>query len=228
MVWIHGGFLQFGSGHQPGLKPNGKLAIKTNTVYVSLNYRLHAFGFLGLDLLGNNTKESTNFGLMDVILALHWVQHNIKSFGGHHRRVTLFGADSGAALILAVMTNPKYRHLYQSSWLIDPAVYFDKSIAKASKDNKKNFLKRTNCKTIECLRSLSAQHIIRAFIGKNDPSFRIIDQNDLPILGIFNEQLITVDGKDQFILWNAFPLPFPPIPSIPQWLSANDNTFAFN
>lgn len=195
MVWIHGGFLQFGSGHQPGLKPNGKLAKKTNAVYVSLNYRLHAFGFLALDLLADNSYKSTNFGLMDVILALQWIQHNIKSFGGSATKVTLFGADSGAALILALMANKQYRSLLSSAWLIDPAVYFDKSLVKASKDNTKNFLKRTNCKTIECLRSLSAQHIIRSFIGKNDPSFRIIDQNDLPILGIFNEQLITVDSK---------------------------------
>ncbi|CAG2115636.1 unnamed protein product [Medioppia subpectinata] len=194
MVWIHGGFLQFGSGHQPGLKPNGKLAIKTNTVYLSLNYRLHAFGFLALDLLANNTKESTNFGLMDVILALQWIQLNINSFGGDNRKVTLFGADSGAALILALMSNHNYRSLYYAGWLIDPAVYFDKSIASASKDNRKGFLKRTNCKTTDCLRSLSAQHVIHAFIGKNDPSFRIIDQNDLPILGILSEQLITVDN----------------------------------
>ena len=201
MVWIHGGFLQFGSGHQPGLKPNGKLAKKTNTVYVSLNYRLHAFGFLALDLLEDNRHKSTNFGLMDVILALQWIQHNIKSLGGSPSKVTLFGADSGAAIILALMTNPRYRSLFQSAWLIDPAVYFDKSLAKASKENAKNFLKRTNCKTIECLRSLSAQHIIRSFIGKNDPSFRIIDQNDLPILGIFNEQLITVDSKTAKLLF---------------------------
>ncbi|CAG2174667.1 unnamed protein product [Oppiella nova] len=194
MVWIHGGFLQFGSGHQPGLKPNGKLAKKTNIVYLSLNYRLHALGFLALDLLKNNTKESTNFGLMDVILALQWIQLNIKSFGGDNRKVTLFGADSGAALILALMSNHNYRSLYYSGWLIDPAVYFDKSIASASKENRKNFLKRTNCQTIDCLRSLSAQHIIKAFIGKNDPSFRIIDQNDLPILGILGQQLITVDN----------------------------------
>ncbi|XP_054152452.1 para-nitrobenzyl esterase-like [Oppia nitens] len=195
MVWIHGGFLQFGSGHQPGLKPNGKLAKKTNTIYLSLNYRLHAFGFLGLDLLANNTKESTNFGLMDVILALQWIQLNIRSFGGNHNKVTLFGADSGAALILALMTNPIYRSLYYSVWLIDPAVYFDRSIAMSSKEYRKNFLKRTNCRTVDCLRSLSAQHIIRAFIGKNDPSFRIIDQNDLPILGFFAEQLITIDNS---------------------------------
>lgn len=198
MVWIHGGFLQFGSGHQPGLKPNGKLSKNMNTVFVSLNYRLHAFGFLALDLLMNNTKKSTNFGLMDVVLALQWIQLNIKSFGGDNKRVTLFGADSGAALILAIITNPDMRSLFYSSWLIDPAVYFDKSITTASNDNKKKFLKRTKCKTIDCLRSLSRFQVINSFLGKSDPSFRIIDQNDLPILGIMSEQLITIDGKNEY------------------------------
>jgi carboxylesterase type B len=204
MVWIHGGFLQFGSGHQPGLKPNGRLAKKTNTVYVSLNYRLHAFGFLALDLLMNNTKSSTNFGLMDVILALQWIEMNIKSFGGDNKKLTLFGADSGAALILAIITNPDMRSLFHSSWLIDPAVYFDKSIPNASKDNKKNFLTRTNCKTIDCLRSLSPIQVVHSFLGKNDPSFRIIDQNDLPVLGIMNEQLITIDSKNVFLFSNYY------------------------
>jgi para-nitrobenzyl esterase len=199
MVWIHGGFLQFGSGHQPGLKPNGKLAKNTNTVYVSLNYRLHVFGFLALDFLTNNTMHSTNFGIMDVTLALQWIQINIKSFGGDPRKVTLFGPDSGSAIILSIISNPNMRSLFHSSWLIDPAVYFNKSIWSASRDNNKHFLSRTNCTNIDCLRSLPPSRVISSFLGKNDPSFRINDQNDLPILGILSEQLITIDSKSQLL-----------------------------
>ena len=207
MVWIHGGFLQFGSGHQPGLRPNGKLAKTMDSVYVSLNYRLYAFGFMPLDLLVNNTNNgtddnliqnennSTNFGLMDVILALQWVQNNIRTFGGDPRKVTLFGADSGAALILAIISNPDLRQLYSSSWLINPALYLNHTFTEVSTHNRKNFLKHSGCQTLDCLRSMSSTQVIEYFLGKNDPSFRINDQNDLPILGIMSEQLIIIDGN---------------------------------
>jgi carboxylesterase type B len=207
MVWIHGGFLQFGSGHQPGLRPSGKLAKMTDKVYVSLNYRLYAFGFMPLDLLVNDTNNgtddnpspndtnSTNFGLMDVVLALHWIQDNIRSFGGDSRKVTLFGADSGAALILAIISNKNLKHLYSNSWLINPALYLNHTFAEVSTHNKKNFLKHSGCKTLDCLRSLSSTQVVDYFLGKNDPSFRINDQNDLPILGIMSEQLIIIDGN---------------------------------
>ena len=204
MVWIHGGFLQFGSGHQPGLRPNGKLAKTTNTVYVSLNYRLYAFGFMPLDLLTNSTNnstedrvrsDSTNFGLMDIIEALNWIQANIRSFGGDPRKVTLFGADSGAALILAIITNNDLKNLHSSSWLINPALYLNHTFTDVSTHNRKNFLKHSGCKTVKCLRSLTSAQVIEYFLGKNDPSFRINDQNDLPILGIMSEQLIIIDGN---------------------------------
>lgn len=195
MVWIHGGFLQFGSGHQPGLRPTGKLAKSTNAVFVSINYRLHAFGFLSLDLLLNNNTNSTNFGIMDVVMALKWIQANIHLFGGDANRVHLFGPDAGGTIILALNTNPEAKQLFNSSWVIDPALYFNRTNYEASKHNEKNFLRHSGCDSVECLRSLPPQKVLENFLGKNDPSFRINDQNDLPILGIMTEQFITIDGK---------------------------------
>ncbi|CAG2165780.1 unnamed protein product [Oppiella nova] len=180
MVWIHGGFLQFGSGHQPGLRPNGKLAKSTDTVYVSLNYRLYAFGFMPLDILinsGNNgTKDnnnenvnnSTNFGLMDVVLALQWIQINIKAFGGDPTKVTLFGADSGAALILAIISNNDFKHLYSNSWLIDPALYLNHSFLDADKHNRKNFLKYSGCSSIDPVLIGSTAQAIEFWPGPRD------------------------------------------------------------
>ena len=85
MVWIHGGSLQSSSGNWPGYSPTSKLANTTNTVYVSMNYRLHAFGFMALDILSSQSPNnvSGNYGFMDQQLALQWVQMNIKNFGGN-------------------------------------------------------------------------------------------------------------------------------------------------
>lgn len=197
MVWIHGGFLQFGNGHQPGLRPSGKLAKKMDTVFVSFNYRLHALGFLALDQLANSGANSSfgNYGLWDMTVALAWVQQNIKAFGGDARKVTVFGPDGGSASIFALSSNADSRQLFRSAWLLGPAFYFNHTFGETSHRNHDFFLQRTGCDSADCLRSLSPRSVLQQFLGKDDPSFRINDQNDLPIQGIYPEQLIVIDGK---------------------------------
>ena len=68
------------------------MAMETKTVYVSLNYRLNAFGFLALEELTWKSSSGTsgNYGFMDQILALQWVKHNIHAFGGNPNRVSSY------------------------------------------------------------------------------------------------------------------------------------------
>jgi carboxylesterase type B len=197
MVWFHGGLLHYGSGHTDNLRPNGKLSRDSNFVFVSFNYRLQAMGFLALDLLANSGANSSfgNYGIWDSMIVLEWIQRNIHSFGGDPRKVTLFGSDGGSAMIMALMTNPDSRSLFRSVWLIDPALYFNRTFNEASNYNHNNFLSRSGCNDIDCLYRLSAQSVLTAFIGDDDPSFVIKDQNDLPIQGMFNKQLIVIDGE---------------------------------
>jgi para-nitrobenzyl esterase len=93
MVYIHGGSLQFSNGNWPTYCPTERLANETNIVHVSFNYRLHAFGFLALDLLSSasDTKTSGNYGFFDQIAVLRWVQTNIENFGGDPKQVCLLG-----------------------------------------------------------------------------------------------------------------------------------------
>lgn len=90
MIWLHGGSLIFSNGNWPLYSPTEKLSKDTDIVYVGLNYRLHAFGFLALQLLADDseTKTSGNYGFMDMILAFEWVKTNIASFGGDPNQVT--------------------------------------------------------------------------------------------------------------------------------------------
>ena len=91
-VWLHGGFLLGGYGNQKHYSPTEKLAKETNTVYVSMNYRLNAFGFMALQMLADDspTKTSGNYGFMDMIEALRWVNQNIEVFGGDKNQVMGF------------------------------------------------------------------------------------------------------------------------------------------
>ena len=69
---------------------------------VTFNYRLGVFGFLATD----DKAATGNYGIMDQIMALKWVQKNIAKFGGDPNAVTIFGEDSGAASATILAMSP--------------------------------------------------------------------------------------------------------------------------
>ncbi|MFC4101454.1 carboxylesterase/lipase family protein [Paenibacillus xanthanilyticus] len=94
LVYIHGGGFVSGKGAEcDGLR----YAAEDGLVYVSINYRLGALGFLYLgDLLGETFAASGNNGMLDIVAALQWVRRNIAAFGGDPSRVTVIGNSAGA------------------------------------------------------------------------------------------------------------------------------------
>ncbi|MBZ5633337.1 MAG: carboxylesterase family protein [Acidobacteriia bacterium] len=112
MVWIYGGGYNTGSGSQPDY--DGEALAKKGAVVVTINYRLGVFGFFSYPEL---TRESDrrgagNFGLLDSIAALQWVQKNIAAFGGDPKRVTIFGESAGAGLVANLMVSPQAKGLF--------------------------------------------------------------------------------------------------------------------
>jgi para-nitrobenzyl esterase len=113
MVWIYGGGYNTGSGSQAMY--DGAALAEKGAVVVTLNYRLGVFGFFSHPEL---TKESdrrgaANFGVMDSIAALEWVQKNIAAFGGDPKRVTIFGESAGAGMVANLMTIPQAKGLFE-------------------------------------------------------------------------------------------------------------------
>ena len=109
MVWIHGGALVFGGGALK-LYDGGELA-RRDVVVVTINYRLGALGFFAHPALGR--RSAMNFGLLDQIAALQWVQRNIAAFGGDPGNVTIFGESAGGQSVLALYASPMARGLFQ-------------------------------------------------------------------------------------------------------------------
>jgi len=112
MVWFHGGGNSAGSGVEPLF--NGEALARNRVVLVTTNYRLGIFGFFAHPEL---TKESAhhasgNYGLMDQIQALRWVQQNIAKFGGNPANVTIFGESAGAADVNALIATPLAKGLF--------------------------------------------------------------------------------------------------------------------
>ena len=112
MVWIHGGALIFGAGSPPFY--DGSALAARGAVVVTLNYRLGPLGFFSHPALDKaHPGGPVNFGLLDQIAALRWVQQNIAAFGGDPAKVTLFGQSAGAQSVLALYASPLARGLFQ-------------------------------------------------------------------------------------------------------------------
>ncbi|HTR54740.1 MAG TPA: carboxylesterase family protein, partial [Kofleriaceae bacterium] len=112
MVWLHGGAFIFGSGGDKWY--DGTQLASQDVVIVTLNYRLGALGFMthpALDVEDPTYRTSGNYGLMDQLLALQWVQDNIAAFGGDPKRVTIAGESAGSIAVSAQMASPLSKDL---------------------------------------------------------------------------------------------------------------------
>lgn len=112
MVWFHGGAHTGGWGHN--LLFDGTNLASLGVVLVTINYRLGPWGFLAHPLLSEESPfdSSGNYGLLDKIAALKWVQQNIEAFGGDAGNVTVFGQSAGSQSICALMTSPLAEGLF--------------------------------------------------------------------------------------------------------------------
>jgi para-nitrobenzyl esterase len=112
MVWIYGGaFVQGGSAYP---FYDGTDLAKRGVVVVSINYRLGYLGFLAHPAFAreNPNEPSGNYGLMDQIAALKWVQANIAQFGGDPANVTIFGESAGGISVNDLVASPAARGLF--------------------------------------------------------------------------------------------------------------------
>jgi len=106
MVWLHGGSNRVGSGAQTAY--DGTALASHGVLLVSINYRLGVMGFFSHpELTAESPHHSSgNYGLLDQIAALQWVQQNIAAFGGDPSNVTLFGESAGSVDATTLMTSP--------------------------------------------------------------------------------------------------------------------------
>ena len=115
MVWIHGG--GFTAGAPAEQLYHGEWLAAKGVVVVSVGYRLGVFGFLAHPALSAESDHhvSGNYGLLDMIAGLQWVQKNISAFGGDLRRVTIFGESAGAIAVSQLCASPLAKGLFQGA-----------------------------------------------------------------------------------------------------------------
>jgi para-nitrobenzyl esterase len=112
VVWIYGGAFTGGSASMPLY--SGEPLAKKGVLYVGLNYRLGVFGFLAHPEM---TKESGrnasgNWGFLDQVAGLKWVQRNIAAFGGNPNNVTIIGQSAGSTSVNNLQASPIAKGLF--------------------------------------------------------------------------------------------------------------------
>lgn len=160
-VWIYGGGLNSGSTNCDIY--NGEEMAKKGIVFVSINYRVGVLGFMAHPDL---TKESGyhasgNYGFLDQIAALKWVQQNIANFGGNPANVTIAGQSAGAFSVNALIASPLAKGLFhkaipQSGGLLSNRL--SQNLTDAEKQGIK-FMEKAKCNSLAELRSKSADEL---------------------------------------------------------------------
>ncbi len=169
LAWIHGGAFLICSANLAGY--DGASLASRGLVVVAMNYRLGAFGFLAHRDLARESPEASsgNYGLLDQIAALEWIQRNIRAFGGDPQRVTIGGHSSGATSVNLLMVSPRARGLFhraigQGGAAMPSTGLNDGSPLQRDAEERKGarFADRIGANSIEQLRNVPAATILNA------------------------------------------------------------------
>ena len=200
IVWIYGGGYINGSASMP-LYWGDQLARK-GVIVATIAYRLGPLGFLAHPELTRESPHhsSGNYGLMDQIAALEWIQRNIAAFGGDPKNVTIAGQSSGAISVSILMASPQAKGLFQraigeSGGLFEPLQLAPKYLlANAERDGEK-YAVSMGAPSLQELRRLPAAKLSADSGGVSHPviepyvlpvspyeAFASGQQNDVPLL----------------------------------------------
>jgi para-nitrobenzyl esterase len=115
LVWIYGGGFSFGATSEPVY--SGEKLAKKGVVLVSIAYRVGPLAFLAHPELSaeNPNHVSGNYGLLDMIAGLQWIQRNIAAFGGDPEKVTIFGESAGGISVSMLCASPLAKGLFHGA-----------------------------------------------------------------------------------------------------------------
>ncbi|CAG7713563.1 unnamed protein product [Allacma fusca] len=206
MVYIHGGFFQYGTA----MRYNPDYILDEDVVLVTVNFRLHSLGFL-------NTADGTvkgNMGLKDMAMALQWVQTNIGKFGGDPKRVTIFGLSAGGAAVHYLLLSNSTKGLFSKAISQSGVATKLWSFQPEPVESANLLAQRLNCPTnpisamVACMKEVDVDLIIKyssmsGGVIKNDlevfcPSVEVSSDDSFLTKHPYD---VIVDGEAQRVPW---------------------------
>ncbi|XP_077888569.1 cocaine esterase [Ictidomys tridecemlineatus] len=159
MVWIHGGGLVMGSA---SMLDCSILAAIENVLVVTIQYRLGVLGFFST----GDQHATGNWGFLDQVAALRWVQQNIAHFGGNPDQVTIFGGSAGGTSVSSLVVSPMSQGLFHGAIMQSGVALPPEFITSSSKDVSTMVANLSACGQVEsealvsCLRGKSEQEML--------------------------------------------------------------------
>ena len=165
LVFIHGGSLTTGSSAYEDY--NGEEMAKTGVIMITITYRLSVFGYFAHEDLAKESPNGTtgNYGLLDQIKALEWVNKNASYFGGDKTKITIAGESAGSSSVSALCASPLAKGLFRyaigesSSVVVKKAPHTFREL-KDAKETGEKIMKEFKCSSLEELRKIPASKLV--------------------------------------------------------------------
>lgn len=169
VVWIYGG--AFSGGSTSMMWARGENLAKKGVIYVGANYRLGNLGFLAHPELSRESAHgaSGNYGFLDQVAALQWVQANIAKFGGDPANVTVMGQSAGSMAISSLHASPLAKGLFKRAIGESGSMLSTETAAPQSKADSEaaglNLQRALNAKSLAEMRLLPADRVVQVRAG---------------------------------------------------------------
>ena len=165
LVYIHGGSLT--SGSSAFRDYNGEAMAHQGIIMITIQYRLGVFGYFAHEDLANESPNHTtgNYGLLDQIKALEWVNRNAPFFGGDKNAITIAGESAGSSSVSALCVSPLAKGLFKnaigesSSIVVEKAPHTFRTLESAKETGAK-IMAEQGCASIEELRKVSSEKLV--------------------------------------------------------------------
>ncbi len=172
LVFIHGGSLTTGSSAYSDY--NGEEMAKKGVIMITITYRLSVFGYFAHVGLQNESPNHTtgNYGLLDQIKALDWVNKNAEYFGGDKDNITIAGESAGSSSVSALCASPLAHGLFKraigesSSLVVKKAPHTYRTMEDALKTGN-DIMKEFKCSSIDELRKIPASKLVNTKYGNS-------------------------------------------------------------
>lgn len=164
LVYFYGGGLFTGDGSE--YRYDGENMARNGIISITVNYRLNVFGFMSHPELTAESphKASGNYGFLDQMAALQWIQKNIAAFGGDPNRVTIAGESAGSVSVTAQMASPLSKDLMAGAIGSSGSILGTLGAIPLGEGEKigKAFEKILGAKSLKEMRAISAEEILEA------------------------------------------------------------------
>jgi para-nitrobenzyl esterase len=209
LVWIYGGGFNGGATSIPVY--SGEKLARRGVVLVSIAYRVGVFGFYAYPELSAESphRVSGNYGLLDMIAGLQWIQRNIAAFGGDPKRVTIFGESAGGIAVSMLCASPLAKGLFTGAISESGGSFGPSSRSPVPGENMRvlsdaeasgvEFAKMAGASSLKELRAVTAEKVLETARRQRGMAWPIVDgwvipddQHRLYEAGRFNDTSVLV------------------------------------